>query len=238
MNNAVSVVIPCGEWHGEYIGDAISSCLKADPPPDQIVVVDDFADPPVHLNQSQSVKLYRLEEHRGRSYARNFAVQKATTPWLFFLDADDFLEPTAILDFQTIIATSRADLIYADYDYVDQIGVRTRVAKPKPRFRLSRRPLRPLQFYRNIANIGMFVRRDRFQTIGGFDENMAIAEYWDFFLRYAVNPHVRIIKHSRPFFVARQFSSVLPNAEKLMASTSVRIRNMIKKGYYRKWKNL
>lgn len=238
MNDAVSVIIPCGAWHGKYIGEAVSSCLKADPPPDRVVVVDDLANPPVHLNQSQSVSLYRLKEHRGRSYARNFAVQKASTPWLFFLDADDFLEPTAIADFQTIIASNKADLIYADYDYVNQGGVRTKVAKRQSKLRCSRRRLRPPRFYRNIVNIGMFVRSDRFKMIGGFDENMAIAEYWDFFLRYTANPHIRVIKHSRPFFVARQSSSVLPDAKELMADASLRIRKMTKKGYYGQWKNL
>lgn len=233
-NNQVSIIIPCGGSHAEYICDAVESCLKAKPCPDRIIVVDDDANPAVDLNHrpagaSYSVMMRRLNEHHGRSYARNFGVVQTDTPWLYFLDADDFLEPTAISDFWQIVSTKSPDLIYADYCYIDKNGERVLVAKDPA----TRRTMA----FRNPVNIGMFVRKDRFLAIGGFDEDMSLGEYWDFFLRYAMNPKIKVVKHSRPFFTARQASSVLPNATEMMARATSKIQGMIRGRYYEDWKD-
>jgi len=143
------------------------------------------------------------------------------------LDADDFLEPTAISDFQKIIEDETVDLIYADYDYINEQGERVRVKK-HPFNRVA-------NLRRNLANIGMFVRRNRFLALNGFDEDMMVAEYWDFFIRYSMNPKIKVIKHDRPFFVARAGTSILPNAKQLMVSASLKIGAMLRGGYYRKW---
>jgi glycosyltransferase involved in cell wall biosynthesis len=231
--NQVTVIIPWGIGHLTLLGTVLESCMKASPRPDQIIVVEDFPGSKAeeHFVKYPSVKFYCLGEHRGRSYARNFAVAKADTPWLYFLDADDFLEPTAIEDFREIMVNNRLDLLYADYDYIDKTGKRNRVRKkPFKRQRI-------IEFGYNYVNIGMFVRRDRFLAVGGFDEDMAICEYWDLFLRYVMNPRIRIHKHSRPFFVARQASSVLPNAEIMMERGTRKIQALVRGGYYKQWIN-
>lgn len=227
MDDRVSIIIPCGGNHAQYVGDAVGSCLRADPPPDEIIVVDDFMMPPISLNHTPIVKVYRLGAHRGRSYARNYGADQAHSEWLFFLDADDFLEPTAISDFQKIIEDEAVDLIYADYDYIDEQGKRVRVEKcPYTRMAILRR---------NPVNIGMFIRRDRFLALNGFNEDMMVAEYWDFFIRYSMNPKIKVLKHNRPFFVARADTSILPNAKELMTLASLKIDAMRRGGYYRKW---
>jgi len=246
MDDRVSIIIPCGGHHTKYIGGAVDSCLSADPPPDEIIVVDDFTMPPISLNHTPIVKVYRLKAHRGRSYARNYGVDRTHSEWLFFLDADDFLEPTAISDFQKIVEKEEADLIYADYDYINEQNERVRVKK-HPFNRATnpsrrRRPIKkgdvlmiPKHQRRNLVNIGMFVRRNRFLAVNGFDEDMMVAEYWDFFIRYTMNPKIKIFKHNRPLFVARAGTSILPNAEELMVLASLKIDAMLRGGYYRKW---
>lgn len=246
MDDHVSIIIPCGGHHAQYVGDAVDSCLKADPPPDEIIVVDDFTTPPISLNHTSIVKVCRLKAHKGRSYARNYGVDRTRSEWLFFLDADDFLEPTAISDFQEIIEDETVDLIYADYDYINEQSERVRVKKhpfnrainPSRHRRLMKRDnvLMILKHQRrNLVNIGMFVRRNRFLVVNGFDEDMMVAEYWDFFIRYSSNPKIKVFKHTRPFFVARAGTSILPDAKGLMASASLKINAMLRGGYYRKW---
>ena len=226
----VTVIIPCGGWHSRYVNDAVQSCLQADPPPTKIIVVDDGSVPPVRLGRHPLVELLCLPTHSGRSAARNLAVELATTDWLYFLDSDDFLEPTAIADFLSIVEARPCDLAYADYDYLTATSERVRVGKA------------PWVFMptdcRNLVNIGLFVKRDRFRLVGGFDEDMAIGEYWDFFLRYTANKAAKVVKHNRPFFVARQSSSVNPKAQPLMEQASLKIAAMIRGQYYHRWKNL
>lgn len=228
MSYGVTVIIPCGGHHARYVNDALRSCLSAVPTPDAIIVADDCSRPEVQIGSElvTGCHLMRFNDHIGRSAARNVAVNKADTPWLFFLDADDLLEPTAILDFESIVGTRRADIVFADYDYLDQSGKRHRVSKLPPP------PARVPISKSNLVNIGLFVRRSRFLSIGGFDEDMAFAEYWDLYLRYVSDPKVQIVKADRPFFVARQSSSVARNPQAMMARASAKIQAMIKGGYY------
>lgn len=229
MNMEVTVIIPCGGHHATLLRDAVASCLNAKPAPDRIIIIDDDAAPPVNIiGAPENVQVYRLPYHRGRSAARNFAIQMAVTPWIYFLDADDFLEPTAISDFRAIVNDAPINLVYADYDWIDTTGQRHRVAKQEFNQRLVGS--------NNPCNIGFFVQRERTLAINGFDDDMSIGEYWDFFLRYVSNPKVKIHKHNRPFFAARQLSSVLPEAPALLQMASLKISAMIRGGYYQAWK--
>jgi glycosyltransferase involved in cell wall biosynthesis len=231
----VTVIIPCGGHHSLMVDSAVLSCLSATPPPDRVIVIDDWSAPPVNLTGIKSavpIGLWRLDKHRGRSEARNAAAKLATTEWLFFLDADDTLEPTAIADFRDLVAEQPVDIAFADYDYLDEEGGRVRVEK-----RPYDRATTPID---NAVNIGMFVRRQRFELLGGFDEDMAIGEYWDLFLRYTANPDVAIVKHDRPFFLAGRDTSVVDKPTERMAMATEKIEAMIKGGYYRagRWESV
>lgn len=258
VNNRVAVIIPCGGNHAQYVDEAVDSCLKVDPRPDEIIVIDDCAVPPVLKLEAQlngdppGLQLHRLDRHKGRSYARNYGVGMCDSPWLYFLDADDLLEPTAIADFKAITETQpESDLIYADYDYLDGDGQRHRVAKQiwvrdehsqphqaAKRTWVHRGRIPPKTGTRNLVNIGMFVKRARFCGIGGFDEEMAIAEYWDFFLRYVTNPRIKATKHTRPFFVARPLSTAGEDAGELMEGASRKMQILIRRGYYGRWRRV
>lgn len=238
MDQSVAVIIPCGGSHTKYVDEAVESCLKADPRPREIAVVDDCSSPPIGMLLAQmngnpsGLSLHKLQRHQGRSCARNYAVKQTNSDWLYFLDADDLLEPTAISDFWTLLKrTPNLHLAYADYDYLDEFGNRHRVEK-QPWGR-SARPLR--MGGRNPVNIGMFVRRDRFKLIGGFDEEVEFCGYWDMFLRYAMNPIIQIVKNRRPFFVARSLSVVGDHATELIERGSKKVRTMIRGGYYQEW---
>jgi glycosyltransferase involved in cell wall biosynthesis len=238
MKNDMTVIIPVGEGHEKFIRDAIYSCLMADPHPEAIKVVIDGANDSLMeclKGDFKVVDVVQLGKHRGRSYARNFAAKESTTDWLYFLDADDFLEATAIADFKDRLQHHPGmHLLYGDYDFINNNdGEKIRVKKPP--FVYSALPALRL---RNLVNIGMFVIRDRFLAMGGFDEDMAIAEYWDMFLKYTAGRKAVVIKNGRPLFTARQSSSVLPNSEELMAQATRKIQSLIRANYYDNWKNI
>src|SRR4051794_33850743 len=72
------------------------------------------------------------QENRGVSAARNMGISQARGTWLFFLDADDWIVPTA---FATLIATAKrgsdqADVAYGGYIRVDESGREIRVPHP------------------------------------------------------------------------------------------------------------
>lgn len=228
---AVTVIIPCGRGHAKYAHRAIDSCLAARPRPDAIIVIDDYANPPVENYSNKIVSIIRLPEHRGRSYARNHAVSLAKTKWLFFLDSDDVMEPTAIEDFRVNCVDRYADIFYANYWYTSGGDIKRIYEQPPVDGNRRQRCMRKY----NPANIGMFVKKSRYHRISGFDEDMAFAEYTDFFFRYIANPKIVIAKNNRPLFTATASSSASDNAEKLIAIGLKKVYAMVAGGYYKEW---
>lgn len=225
----VTIIIPCSIHHSQYINESVASCFAGTVLPKRVIVVEDHQTPFIIESEIAPAILIRLNEHRERSHARNVGAKQANTRWLFFLDADDLLAVTAMADFALLTKNKQrkdvADLYFADYDYCDNEGNLYRVVQ---KF-VEKCPGR----VQSQINIGMFVRCTRFHLIGGFDEDMAICEHRDFFLRYIWNPQVRIYKYKRPFFIARQETSVLPNATARMEQGQKKIRTLIRGGYYK-----
>lgn len=226
--NDVTIIIPVGGHHSRYVCEAVQSCFAGPVHPKRVIVVDDHAQPPVRLQRDPRILLLCPAQHIGRSAARNLAARDADTDWLYFLDADDWLEPTALSDFDATV-NNGIDLLYADYQYRDGMGTHP-VRKQLWRYKFRDQ--------RNLVNIGMFVKRERFYKVGGFDDDVAMAEYWDFFIRYTANPKVKVVKGGRPYFTARAQSSVHPKAKEALESGSDKIAALIRGGYYDKWRKI
>lgn len=222
----ITVIIPCADQHRVYLPGAVQSVVHGVGPKADIVVVDDACKN--EIVRMDPAKVIRCPAHRGRCEARNIGARSVETPWLFFLDADDWLMPTAIADMEQLIVSNKdLGLAYADYEYVTPQGERVVLAKPG--YEKNR------LMHHNGVNIGMLVRRDRFLKVGGFDRRIEIPEYWDFFLRYTANPKVCVIHHWRPFFTAQSGVSIVGDAEQAMARGTRQIQGLIGRGHYRRW---
>ena len=92
----ISVVIPAFNVE-RWIEGAIRSVLAQDDPADEIVVVDDGStDRTGELARAfPDVRVIR-QPNRGLAAARNAGARASTGDAIFFLDADDELEPVAI----------------------------------------------------------------------------------------------------------------------------------------------
>ena len=102
----ISVIIPVYNA-AAYIEKAVTSALFHNEVKEVVLVNDGSTDDSLailqKLQQSDArIKIYHHENkvNKGRSASRNLALQKATQPFIAFLDADDFtwkivLKPTA-----------------------------------------------------------------------------------------------------------------------------------------------
>ncbi len=92
MDSELSVIIPV--FNGEkYINQAIDSVLKQDGVKTEIIIVNDGSTDNTlsRLNQyKDDISIYTIV-HSGASAARNYGLKKATSKYIMFLDADDFL---------------------------------------------------------------------------------------------------------------------------------------------------
>lgn len=132
----VSVVIPVGPGHDEVLLDALDSLEAQTLRRWEAIVVIDGAFHGVRsaVDQFMSDKFYRLKKAypyvnwlvlsdgphgKGAGLARNFGANRARSPFLLFLDADDYLMPDALEKMVDAWKYEEA-IIYTDY-----VGVAT-----------------------------------------------------------------------------------------------------------------
>jgi glycosyltransferase involved in cell wall biosynthesis len=124
------------------------------------------------------------------SFAKNNGAHLVTTPYILFIDADvRFFKDTVIQDAVNLIESKNLDLIGLnikcyDKDFRAKIGFTA--------FNLINHVLK----YVSPFAVGAFMltRRDRFEQLGGFPEQMSTSE--DFFLSRMYSPRkFRIIRH-------------------------------------------
>ena len=94
----IGVIIPTYNY-GKYIDKAIDSVLSQTYRDTEIIVVDDGSTDNtyeiIRRKYKQKIK-YFYQENKGAPSARNFGLAAATAPYVFFLDADDYLLPDAL----------------------------------------------------------------------------------------------------------------------------------------------
>jgi glycosyltransferase involved in cell wall biosynthesis len=178
----ISVIVPAYNVE-QYIAQAIESCLSQSYAPHEIIVVDDAStDGTAAVAESfpSPVRVIRLAENVGVAEARNRGVQASTGDWLAFLDADDWFLPEKLeLQRRCALENPRAVLIYT-YFLVSKDGVESPARFNPPAV------LEPMLRYRCAFHVGtVALRRDVFDSIGGFDPSLRAIEDWDMWLRLA-----------------------------------------------------
>lgn len=84
----VSVVIPARNAR-DTIAACVASVLACDPPPAEVIVVDDFSsDDTATVARAAGARVLRMPRHSGPGAARNRGAREATQPLLAFTDAD------------------------------------------------------------------------------------------------------------------------------------------------------
>lgn len=111
MTSLVSIIIPAFNYE-RYVARAIESALAQDYPAVEVVVVDDGSTDGTAAVAEQfvdrGVRVIR-QANQGLAAARNTGIAHATGELLFFLDADDFLEPQAIARLNEVLTSLGAD---------------------------------------------------------------------------------------------------------------------------------
>jgi GT2 family glycosyltransferase len=111
----VSVIIPVGPGHFEYLVDALDSLEAQTFRQWEVIVVNDTAkDVPTYLRKAYPYVIWWHTKKRGAGRARNIGVKKARAPFLLFLDADDYLTPDC-LELMLAAWKDEEAIIYTDY---------------------------------------------------------------------------------------------------------------------------
>jgi glycosyltransferase involved in cell wall biosynthesis len=116
IRSRISVIIP--SYRAEAtIGRAIDSVLaQPDVDPEIIVVVDGVFDRTAEIARSYSgVQILINETREGPQVTRNRGLQTATTPYVTFLDADDYVEGSLHGGMVRAFDQGNAEMVFASF---------------------------------------------------------------------------------------------------------------------------
>lgn len=203
----VSVVIPNYNYAG-YIGQAVDSVLAQTYRRVEVVVVDDGSnDDSLDVLAAYGGRVSVIEQRNaGVAAARNTGVAASSGEMVAFLDADDVWLPEKLQkQIEKITSDDEIGLVHCAMTYIDlkgeicgeaTCGKEGRVADDLLRFESG-----------TVIGAGStgLVRRDVFDSVGGFDVRLSTAADWDLCYRVAVGHQVGFV--AEPLVLYRTHNS-------------------------------
>ncbi|HEY6836991.1 MAG TPA: glycosyltransferase [Gaiellaceae bacterium] len=198
----VTVVIPAFDAE-TTVGAAISSALWQTYRDFEVVVVDDGsgdATGAIASSFPEPVRVVR-QDNAGVAAARNLGVAEAQGELIAFCDADDVLLPqhletlVAVRDRHGGIATSNCYWLFPGG--IDAARTRYKGRFPSP----DRQRLAILE--QNFVSTMSLFPKALVGEVGGFDEELEVAEDWDFWLRAIYVGH-RVALQPKPLALYRR----------------------------------
>src|SRR3989344_3835761 len=188
----VSVIIPTYNRR-LVIGRAIKSVLNQTYSDYELIIVDDgSSDGTRELIQEYAEKDKRIkyiyQENGGASSARNFGIKQSLGEYLAFLDSDnewlsDFLETmvSVLKNRKSLLMAYCSENLFLtseDRDINGKIIAR----------RVRAEEYNPAKLLKtNYIDINcVILKRELYDNLGGFDENLTSLEDWDYFARVAI----------------------------------------------------
>lgn len=178
---AVSIIIPVGAKHHQYVNTAVASCLWQTVGQFEVILINDGGQDFGVYDDARIITIdgpnryIPLGEQVGNraAVARNHGIKHARGEYLVFLDADDYLLPTALEIMLRGQVSHNSYYTYSSH-YVDRKHMRP------PDYDQER-----MEVF-NLHPITALVPRAGVMAVGGFDENAPGWEDWTLWLRLAI----------------------------------------------------
>lgn len=172
LKKKVSIIIPCYN-QAQWLPDAVNSATNQTVSCEIIIVNDGSTDNTDEVAKQFYVDKYIVKENGGLSSARNAGIKEATGEWILTLDADDKISPEFV----------EKCLKYKDeYDIIGTGQEEFGDSNNKSLFKTN--PTLQDFVQNNQINCCSLYRKEIWETIGGYDEEMRLGyEDWDFWLR-------------------------------------------------------
>jgi len=177
----ISVIIPVGPGHAQYLTDALDSVQAQTLPSWECIVVND-TDMPLNVTGSPWARVIDAGG-LGAGGARNRGLSAARAPLTVFLDADDILIPNALEQMTQAYLDSDGAYIYGDWVTLED---ETRLDGAGD---LHYTPEYDPQLWLQGAQhaVTCLLPTDKLREVGGFDETLPAWEDWDLMIKLAVN---------------------------------------------------
>ena len=189
----ICTVIPCYNRE-DTVAEAVRSVLDQEYDGDhRVICVDDRSTDRtmdrLHAIDDPRLTVVTSTRPNGPSGARNHGVALCDTPWVAFQDSDDIWLPGRLS--RTVLAALEMEGAVASYCAMvvkEDAGPDTPVQARYPRpgtAPLSGDILPALAMTSFISTQMLTLRRDAFEAVGGFDEDLPVLVDWELMLRVA-----------------------------------------------------
>jgi glycosyltransferase involved in cell wall biosynthesis len=109
--------------YGRFLGDCLESvALQEGVCLEHLVIDGGSMDESAEVAARFPHAAWTQEPDKGMSDAINKGFARAQGEWVMWLNADDRLKPGALAAMLTFLKKSHADLVYGDYDFIDDNG--------------------------------------------------------------------------------------------------------------------
>lgn len=184
----VSVIIPV--YNGERtIRETVESVLQQTFTDFEVLVINDGSTDATldTLSQIQDFRVQIFSYPNARQAAsRNRGLERAKGEYIAFLDADDLWTSDKLeLQFKTLQSSPEAAFAYSWTDYIDERGNFLHPGRHITKNGNVYADLIVNNFVENGSN--PLIRREVFEKVGVFDEDLPPAEDWDMWLRIAAH---------------------------------------------------
>ncbi|MER3445446.1 MAG: glycosyl transferase [Candidatus Dadabacteria bacterium] len=193
----VSVIIPTYN-RAEFLCSAITSVLNQTFQDFEIIVVDDASNDGTYEVVSSfngnGIKYIRHKINRGGAAARNTGIRASTGEYIAFLDDDDEWMPEKLQMQVDLLQISPPEVgaVYTGFVIVSRAG---------GEILYQGVPTRKGYIFNEMlignlvgATPSVFLRRECFNRVGLFDENLPFAEDWDMWIRISKEFHFECIE--------------------------------------------
>lgn len=172
----ITVIVPCWNY-GCFLREALDSILAQTVLPSQIIIADDASTDETPAIAAEYMKDNRTrisvitnKTRQGTIANENQAASQVDTPWLFFLDADDKIDPTYIEKALKVIE-AESDKLMVVYSDMRKFGLWEGdwICSNWDREALRQG---------NYINGHSFLRKDLFDRVGGLKDNGHFEDHW------------------------------------------------------------
>jgi glycosyltransferase involved in cell wall biosynthesis len=197
----VSVVMPAYNA-AATIGAAVSSVLWQDLPAELVVVDDGSTDDTAAIAavHGERVRVVR-QDNRGVAAARNAGIAAATGELIALCDADDVLFERYLSALVEARSSAGTTIATANSYWLLPGGIQPDKTRHRGTFPAADRQRMTILEQNFVSTMSLFPR-SLVDEIGGFDEEMARAEDWDFWQRAIFAGH-RVAHQPRPLALYR-----------------------------------
>jgi len=190
----VSVIIPTYNCD-KYICEAIDSVLYQTYPDYEIIVIDDGSTDTTRsmIEAGYNTVRYFYLENNGVAAARNFGISMAQGELIAFLDADDKWLPTKLeKQVKYFQNDDRLGMVFTENSFFNDRGT-TQVRVNKRDSLMHGDIVRNIFLNSYVATSTVMVRKSVFEAVGLFEEELAVAEDDNMWMRIGMKYNIELI---------------------------------------------